>query len=149
MLPRLAGLRSEESQSDTPASACDKHPREDRWRILRPGQNCWRIQQADRAAILVDGGPYFAHLEDALRQAERSILIVGWDFDGSIRLRPDLPSETSPPLGQLLRSLVETRPQLEIHILVWSVAVVHAPGDPLPLLFGAEWQDHPRIRLRL
>jgi phosphatidylserine/phosphatidylglycerophosphate/cardiolipin synthase-like enzyme len=119
------------------------------WHILKPGRNCWRVSEAGKGAVLIDGSPYFAHLEDALRQAEQSILIVGWDFDGSIRLRPDLPPETSPPLGQLLRSLVETRPQLEIHILVWSVAVVHAPGDPLPLLFGAEWQDHPRIRLKL
>ncbi len=117
--------------------------------ILEPGRNCWRISRAAKAAVLIDGGPYFAHLEDALRQAQHSILIVGWDFDGSIRLRPDAPPEDSPPLGELLRSLVETRPELEVRILVWSVAVVHAPGDPLPLLFGAEWQDHPRIKLKL
>jgi phosphatidylserine/phosphatidylglycerophosphate/cardiolipin synthase-like enzyme len=97
----------------------------------------------------VDGAPYFAQLEDALRQAEHSILIVGWDFDGRIRLRPDLDSSYSPPLGQLLRSLVEARPQLEIRILVWSVAVVHAPGAAAPLLLGADWQDHPRIHLKL
>jgi phosphatidylserine/phosphatidylglycerophosphate/cardiolipin synthase-like enzyme len=119
------------------------------WRIIRPERNCWRVAEAGRAAVLVDGGPYFAHLEDALRQAQRSILIIGWDFDGRIRLRPDVDDQTSPPLGPLLRSLVEARPDLEIRILVWSVAVIHAPGAPLPLLFGAEWQDHPRIRLKL
>jgi phosphatidylserine/phosphatidylglycerophosphate/cardiolipin synthase-like enzyme len=118
-------------------------------RILETGRNCWRIRQADNAAILIDGGPYFAHLEDALRQAERSILIIGWDFDGRIRLRPDVDDGQSPPLGELLRSLVEARPDLEIRILVWSVAVVHAPGAATPLLLGAEWQDHPRIRLKL
>ena len=118
-------------------------------RIVGPGRNCWRVEQSRRAAVLVDGGPYFAHLEDALRQARRSILIIGWDFDGRIRLRPDVDPESSPPLGQLLRSLVEARPELEIRILVWSVAVIHAPGAPLPLLFGAEWQEHPRILVRL
>jgi phosphatidylserine/phosphatidylglycerophosphate/cardiolipin synthase-like enzyme len=118
-------------------------------RILKPGRNCWRVADAGKAAVLVDGGPYFAQLEDALRQARRSIVIIGWDFDGRIRLRPDVDEEASPPLGQLLRSLVEARPELEIRILVWSVAVIHAPGAPLPLLFGAEWQDHPRIRLKL
>src|SRR5690349_18588545 len=55
--------------------------------ILRPGQNCWRVASAARASVLIDGAPYFAHLEAALRKAKRSILIVGWDFDGSIRLR--------------------------------------------------------------
>jgi phosphatidylserine/phosphatidylglycerophosphate/cardiolipin synthase-like enzyme len=119
------------------------------WRILEPGRNCWRFGRAAKAAVMSDGGPYFAHLEDALRQARRSIVIVGWDFDGRIRLRPDVPEKESPPLGWLLRSLVETRPELEVRILVWSVAVVHAPGAPLPLLLGAEWQDHPRITLKL
>ncbi|HEX2727360.1 MAG TPA: phospholipase D-like domain-containing protein [Beijerinckiaceae bacterium] len=118
-------------------------------RIVSPGRNCWRVVEARRAAVLIDGGPYFAHLEDALRQARRSILIIGWDFDGRIRLRPDVDPETSPPLGQLLRSLVEARPELEIRILVWSVAVIHAPGAPLPLLFGADWQEHPRIHVKL
>ncbi|KFG69016.1 phospholipase D-like domain-containing protein [Microvirga sp. BSC39] len=117
--------------------------------ILRPGQNCWRVAQADRASILIDGAAYFACLEAALRRARRSILIIGWDFDGSIRLRPEVSAEDSPPLGPLLRSLVEAKPDLEVRILVWSVAVVHAPGAPGPLIFGAEWQDHPRLQLKL
>ncbi|WP_312896907.1 phospholipase D-like domain-containing protein [Microvirga soli] len=117
--------------------------------ILRSGQNCWRAAPADRASVLIDGAPYFACLEAALRRARRSILIIGWDFDGSIRLRPDASAEESPPLGPLLRTLVEANPELEVRILVWSVAVVHAPGAPGPLIFGAEWQDHPRLHLKL
>ena len=117
--------------------------------ILGPGQNCWRIAQADRASALIDGAAYFACLEAALRRAQSSILIIGWDFDGSIRLRPDVSAEDSPPLGPLLRSLVEAKPDLEVRILVWSIAVVHAPGAPGPLIFGAEWQDHPRLQLKL
>nr|WP_183448559.1 phospholipase D-like domain-containing protein [Microvirga lupini] len=117
--------------------------------ILRPGQNCWRIAQAERASVLIDGAAYFACLEAALRRAQRSILIIGWDFDGSIRLRPDVSAEESPPLGPLLRSLVEAKPDLEVRILVWSVAVVHAPGAPGPLIFGADWQNHPRLQLKL
>lgn len=55
----------------------------------------------------------------------------------------------SPALGDLLRSLVEKQPDLRIRILVWSVAVVHAPSAAMPLLFGADWQDHPRIQVKL
>jgi phosphatidylserine/phosphatidylglycerophosphate/cardiolipin synthase-like enzyme len=117
--------------------------------ILQPGRNCWRIERAGRAAVLVDGAAYFSRLESALRSARRSVLILGWDFDGRIRLRPDVDPDESPPLGPFLRSLVEARPDLEIRILVWSVAVVHAPGAPAPLLFGAEWQNHPRLVLKL
>ncbi|RVU14067.1 phospholipase [Methylobacterium oryzihabitans] len=117
--------------------------------LFSPGRNCWRIAKAERAAVLVDGADYFAALESALRGARRQILIVGWDFDGRIRLRHDADEDASPPLGPLLRLLVEARPDLEVRILVWSVATVHGPGAALPLIFGADWQDHPRITLKL
>jgi phosphatidylserine/phosphatidylglycerophosphate/cardiolipin synthase-like enzyme len=117
--------------------------------ILRLSRNCWQIAKAERAAVLIDGADYFAAAEAALRQARRSVLIVGWDFDGRVRLRQDVSPEESPPLGPFLRSLVEARPQLAIRILVWSIAVVHAPSAPGPLLFGADWQYHPQLRLKL
>jgi phosphatidylserine/phosphatidylglycerophosphate/cardiolipin synthase-like enzyme len=105
------------------------------------------IVTASRASVLIDASEYFARLADALKQAEHSIFIIGWDFDGRIKLCPD--QDGCPALGPFLRSLVEAKPSLEIRILVWSLAVVHAPGAPLPLLVGAPWQDHPRISLRL
>jgi phosphatidylserine/phosphatidylglycerophosphate/cardiolipin synthase-like enzyme len=116
-------------------------------RVLQPGRNCRDIAKASKAAILIDASEYYVRLEQALRQATKSVLIVGWDFDGRIKLRPDNPE--SPLLGEFLRSLVEARPDLKIRILVWSGAVVHAPSAALPLLMGAAWQDHPRITLKL
>ncbi len=121
----------------------------DRPRILRAGVNCREIAWADRAAALIDGAAYFASLEEALRNAHHSILILGWDFDGRIRLRHDATPDDSPPLGDLLRSLVEERPDLSVRILVWSTSVIHAPGDIGQMLFGAPWQEHPRIRVKL
>lgn len=115
--------------------------------ILSPGRNCGRLARAHRAAVLIDASDYFMRLEQALRRAEKSILIVGWDFDGRIKLCPD--KRDCLPLGDFLRQLVECRSELQIRILVWSGAVVHAPGDPMPLLFGADWLDHPRITLKL
>jgi phosphatidylserine/phosphatidylglycerophosphate/cardiolipin synthase-like enzyme len=115
---------------------------------LKPGRNCWRIEEARRAAVLVDAADYYRHLDEALKLARRSIIILGWDFDGRIRLCPDKPEE-SQPLGLFLRSLVEAHPHLEIRILVWSYAVIHAPGDSKALLLGEEWQEHPRIHLHL
>jgi phosphatidylserine/phosphatidylglycerophosphate/cardiolipin synthase-like enzyme len=115
--------------------------------ILKEGRNCWRIAPARRAAVLVDAADYYAALDKALRKARRSIIIVGWDFDAGIRLLPDDP--VSSKLGDFLRSLVEQNSELELRVLVWSVAVLHAPGAPLPLLLGAEWEKHPRIQMRL
>jgi phosphatidylserine/phosphatidylglycerophosphate/cardiolipin synthase-like enzyme len=116
-------------------------------RILVPGRNCWRLERASKAAVLVDASDYYARLAGALQRAEQSILIVGWDFDGRIKLCPG--DEECPMLGDFLLSLVEAKPQLEIHILVWSFAVIHAPSAPLPLIVGAPWQDHPRVHIRL
>lgn len=116
--------------------------------LLRPGHNCWTIASAPKAAILVDAKAYFCALEAALRSAERSILILGWDFDGRIRLCPDN-ADDEQSLGELLRLLVEARPDLHVHVLVWSVAIAHAPGASLPLLIGADWDNHPRIDVRL
>src|SRR3954454_23747107 len=58
------------------------------WPILKQGRNCFRITQARRAAVLVDASDYYARLEQAFNCAERTILIVGWDFDGRIKLCP-------------------------------------------------------------
>jgi len=141
--------RSAQVQSGTSALPGRRAALPRSWRILKPARNCWRVAQAQRVAVLIDGGPYFARLEAALRLATREILIVGWDFDGAVRLRPDASPEDSKPLGELLHELVESRPDLEVHILVWSVAVAHAPSNPMPLLFGANWQKHPRIHVKL
>lgn len=117
--------------------------------LFCPGRNCRETVRAARAAVLVDGAEYFRHLESSLRQARRSIIIVGWDFDGRIRLRPQAEDSESPPLGALLRELVEAKPQLAVQILIWSVSVVHAPSAIAPALFGSDWEDHPRIQVKL
>ena len=116
--------------------------------IFAPGRNCCAISVADRATVLIDGASYFAALHDALTQAEHSITIIGWDFDASIQLRPQ-DGPDAPALGDMLRELVEQRPELDVRILIWSLATVHTPSATLPLLRGAEWADHERIQLRL
>jgi phosphatidylserine/phosphatidylglycerophosphate/cardiolipin synthase-like enzyme len=122
----------------------------DGWRsILKPQRNCWKVLPSRRASVLVDGADYFKHLSAVLAQARRSILIIGWDFDGSICLRPDCEEGRSIRLGAQLRNLVEIHPDLEVRILVWSMAVVHAPSAPLPQILGSPWEEHPRIQVRL
>jgi phosphatidylserine/phosphatidylglycerophosphate/cardiolipin synthase-like enzyme len=116
-------------------------------RILEPGRNCSVIAQAPRASVLIDAADYFAILESALNRSVRSIMIVGWDFDARVRLRPG--QDRSPELGEFLRALVEAKPDLEIRILVWDLATLYGPGATLPLLVGSQWHDHPRIHLRL
>ncbi|GJD50331.1 Cardiolipin synthase B [Methylobacterium crusticola] len=135
-------MTSDPARDDAPALA----PRPT---LFEPGRTCWRVARADRVAVLIDAAAYFARLEEALSRAQRAVLIVGWDFDGRIRLRHDAGPDVSPPLGPFLRDLAARRPALEIRVLVWSVATVHGPGAALPLLFGTDWEAHPRIAVRL
>ena len=116
--------------------------------LLQAGRNCRSVSRAETATVLVDGAQYFARLDECLEEARRSIVIVGWDFDASVRLRPDADGSGT-TLGDRLRSLVEAHETLEIHILIWSFAVAHAPSHGMSLLFGDDWQDHPRIHLKL
>lgn len=123
-------------------------PEERQYSVLAPGHNCRQVATARRARLLIDGEAYFSTLEGALRSATRSIFIIGWDFDARIQLRPQDGADAT-TLGDLLRELVERKPELEIRVLVWSLAPIHAPGAATSLVFGAEWEDHPRIDLRL
>src|SRR5690554_1316878 len=111
--------------------------------ILRPGHNAWRVEQADAVAFLVDGEQYFDCLASVLPKAKRSIRIIGWDFDPDIKLQPRESEET---LGMLLRRLVEIAPELEVHILVWSMGPLYS-SHSLKLYRESGWSSHPRIHL--
>src|SRR5687768_15407029 len=52
--------------------------------LLKEGQTCWKLSNATRAALLVDGEQYFGVLREALLQAREQVLIAGWDFDSRI-----------------------------------------------------------------
>ncbi|WP_137154486.1 phospholipase D-like domain-containing protein [Rhizobium sp. FKL33] len=112
--------------------------------IVKVGVNAWRSAVAERVGFMVDGAAYFTALDEALRNARRTIWIVGWDFNPDIYLRPDRPNET---LGELLRGLVEQNDALEIRILVWAMGPIYS-GKSLALFSENSWSTHPRIHLR-
>lgn len=91
--------------------------------ILAPGRNCWRVERADRLAVIVDAEDYFLHAKTALRRARRSVYLTAWDFDARIRLTPQSHRVQRPDrLGRLLNWLATTRPDLRIHVLKWDYA---------------------------
>ncbi|KFB10084.1 phospholipase D-like domain-containing protein [Nitratireductor basaltis] len=112
--------------------------------ILRPGRNVWRIEKATRLKFLVDGEAYFTMLEQALRNAKRSIWIIGWDFNGNIRLHPDQ-GEKSVRLGNLIREAVEENEDLTVRILVWRLGSLYSQKK---ILQKEPWREHPRILVR-
>lgn len=112
--------------------------------IVQPGQNAWRVANAGRLSVLVDGEAYFQALEGVLEQACDEIWIIGWDFNPDIPIRPDVPH--SPTLGAFLLRLVEERPGLTIRVLVWAMGPVYS-GKSLKMFRKRRWSSHPRIRL--
>lgn len=127
----------------------DKAPAATVERVLRAGWNCWKIAACPRLAFLVDGKSYFDALAAALDKAERRIMIVGWDFDSRIALRPDREAAAQLPLGKMLRNLVEARPQLEVLVLIWRYALFYGRSGEALLPLGQVWWRHPRIKFRL
>ena len=71
--------------------------------------------------MLIDGAAYFAALEQALRQARRSVFIVGWDIRSEISLDP---GGAATPLNGSSTRLVRARRELTIRILVWDWTVL-------------------------
>jgi phospholipase D1/2 len=117
--------------------------------ILSPGETCWVTSRSDRTAFLVDGQNYFRALAATLRRAERSILIVGWDFHSRIELEPNTNPKGEPArLGKWLNWLARHRRKLRIDLLIWDFPAVFALDREVPPLFGKHWRTHPRVRFR-
>jgi phosphatidylserine/phosphatidylglycerophosphate/cardiolipin synthase-like enzyme len=116
--------------------------------ILRPGRNCWRVDRARRASMLADGAAYFAALRDAFERAERSIIVVGWDFDGGVSLDPLGSGPASRPLREYLPDLLSRRDDLVVRILVWGCSIVYGQSLSPPPRLDPEWPRHPRLRFR-
>ena len=120
--------------------------------ILHPGHNVWRIERAARAAVILDGAPYFGAVRAALLNARRRAVIVGWDIHSRARLvgpagRADdgLPEE----LAEFLSALVERRPQLQISLLLWDYAALYATERELFPTYTLRWNTPANIRLCL
>ena len=92
---------------------------------LRSGETCWRVENAGRAAVLLDSGAYFAAAIAALHRARHSILLLGWGFDPRTRLTPDAQGHEhgSDEIGVLLPRLAAIRPELDIRVLIWKSAL--------------------------
>jgi phosphatidylserine/phosphatidylglycerophosphate/cardiolipin synthase-like enzyme/uncharacterized membrane protein YdjX (TVP38/TMEM64 family) len=116
--------------------------------VLVPGQNCWRIARADRAAFLVDADPYFAAFRYAVERARESVLIVGWDIDSRApvgRTQAGRPQQ----LLTFLNDTLARRPKLQIHALGWDFSVIYTfERERLPA-YRFAWGAHPRLVFEL
>ena len=115
--------------------------------IFRPGANCWRTARAKRLAVLVDGEEYFGAFAAAAERAERSILILAWDFNSRTALRVS-PHGESLVLGEFLNSLARRHPRLEVRVLIWDYPMIFGTDREFPPIYGLGWKPHRRVNLR-
>jgi len=117
--------------------------------VLDPGRNCWRIDRANRAAVIIDAADYFRLARQAMLRAKSQILLIGWDFDTRICLDYDADDGAPTELGKFLTWLPKHRPELQIHILKWDLGAVYLVGRGTTLLRLARWAASKQIHFKL
>jgi len=145
---------------DTPVSHISQHlsVKADRFKtspvkkILRPGENVWRIEHVNRAAVVIDAANYFGAVRAALLKAERNAFIIGWDIHSRTPLvGPSGRADDGYPvnLADFLSALVKRKPRLEVSLLLWDFAVLYASErEPFPA-YSLRWNTPRPIRLCL
>lgn len=116
--------------------------------LLRPGKNCWRIEEFERFALIVDAASYFAAARAAMVAARKSILLIGWDFDPNIIL-PSNGDGGPEKLSDFIIWLADRTPELEIRLLRWDTGAIKSFFRPSTLRTVIRWKAHERIALRL
>jgi len=118
--------------------------------ILKPGKNCWRIEPADRVRFLIDGEAYFHAFRETAKNAQRVIMILGWDVDSRFKLKRDSDYDGYPEtLGDFLNALLRRNTQLQIYILDWDFSMIYAPDRQWLPLFKKDWNAHRRLHFNL
>ena len=114
--------------------------------LLEPGRNCWRIEQAGRAAVIVDACDYYRIIRQMMCKASRRIMIIGWDFDPRIQLDR---TERDESLGDFLLALAREKPEVDIRILKWDLGALKLlfRGRALGWLARLAWQKSIRFTL--
>jgi phosphatidylserine/phosphatidylglycerophosphate/cardiolipin synthase-like enzyme/uncharacterized membrane protein YdjX (TVP38/TMEM64 family) len=120
--------------------------------ILTPDRNVWRVDRAERAAVLVDAGRYFGAVREALINARETAFILGWDLDSRTRLVGESgKADDGFPEGlvDFLNALLKRQPKLVVHILVWDYSLLYATERELFPLLSVHWRTPRRVRFCL
>jgi phospholipase D1/2 len=115
--------------------------------IFEPGRNCTAVAPPPRAAFIVDAENYFLAFMRAAERAERSLTILGWDFDSRTPLCNEDGKECI-LLGDFLNDLAARKRQLRIRVLNWDYPIVFGADREIPPTLGISWKPHRRIDFR-
>lgn len=118
--------------------------------IFKPGKNCWRVEHADRSAVLIDGENYFRAVRKSLAQAKQRIMLLGWDFDERVEMH-DTAEQLEGPLkiGTYFDWLLKNNRDLDIYVLRWDTGALKSFFRVNGLMTLIRWYFHPRVHFKL
>ncbi|KQN71577.1 phospholipase D-like domain-containing protein [Devosia sp. Leaf64] len=116
---------------------------------LLPGVNCYRVETATRASVIIDADDYFRVARAAMLKAKKRIVLIGWDFDARIRLGAPTNDGAPEKVGDFIYWLVQQNPELEVFLLRWDLGALKmlARGSTIFTVF--KWMSHRRIHTKL
>lgn len=119
--------------------------------LFRPGENCWRVERATYASMVVGVANYYRDLHESICKAKHSVFIVGWDMDSRIALvRGEKAQEDGCPrtLYDLIVGKAKENPDLQIYLNKWDNSLVFS-GDR-EFMPAVKWRDAgcPNIHFR-
>lgn len=115
--------------------------------IVVAGRNCWRIEHALRASVVIDAADYYHLIHEAMEKAEKRILVLGWDFDTRITLEPASAGRPE-TLGQFFLRLAKQNPSREIDILKWNFGALKQFVHPRAVWMLGRWARTKAIDYR-
>tara|TARA_R110000824_G_scaffold25838_7_gene89590 strand:- start:15394 stop:16806 length:1413 start_codon:yes stop_codon:yes gene_type:complete len=118
--------------------------------IFKPEENCWRVEHADRSAVLIDGENYFRAVRKSLAQAKQRIMLLGWDFDERVEMH-DTAEQPDGPLriGDYFDWLLKKNADLDIYILRWDTGALKSFVRVNGLMTLIRWYFHSRVHFKL
>ncbi len=117
--------------------------------VCRAGENCWRIEQADRLAIAIDGEDYFRALRQSILAAEHQVIIVGWEVHSKLELVRGEPDDGLPTaLGPLLDFVARER-KVDVFVLCWDFAVIYLLERESFQAVELDWKTHSGVRFQV
>jgi len=115
--------------------------------ILAPGCNCYGIDSAVETGLLIDGSDYYRAFCTAASNAERYILLSGWQFDSDVQLvRGENCSPAETTLLSFLNHLCENKPELRIYILAWNFSMIYFVDREWLQRWYFRWNANERIQ---
>jgi phosphatidylserine/phosphatidylglycerophosphate/cardiolipin synthase-like enzyme len=93
--------------------------------LLERGTTCWRIEEAEQAAIIIDMAEYFTAVRAAMLAARRSVHLINWAFDPDTLFHPQPGGlgRDDERIGPFLKRLAEDHPELDIRVLCWKASL--------------------------